>query len=213
MFWTGGPGGATTRALRRLMGGADPATCGHPEDGGNGTAMRGHPVGVLRERDDVLRVAAVQSKVTHGHPGATAAAQAIAALVWDALNDRPLDERIPEGIDDRDLTEAWRATHRDAPHGERLPAHLRSVPMNGWYTVAAAHAIVLRYASDPLDAIAAAAGSGGDTDTVACVAGGIVGARMGLRALPEAWTSGLVWHNDVEYAIEALVARFGDDRP
>jgi len=40
MFWTGGPGGATMRALTRLREGCDPATSGGPADGGNGAAMR-----------------------------------------------------------------------------------------------------------------------------------------------------------------------------
>ncbi len=88
MFWSGGPGGATTRALSRLRAGADPVTCGHPEDGGNGAAMRAYPVGFLSDRDEVLRVAALQARVTHGHPAAIAAAQAVAALVHDALAGR-----------------------------------------------------------------------------------------------------------------------------
>ena len=61
--------------------------------------------------------------------------------------------------------------------GERLPGHLRNVAMNAWATVSAAHAIALLYADDPASAIAAAAASGGDTDTIACIVGGIVGAR------------------------------------
>jgi len=40
MFWRGGPGGATVRALSRLAAGAEPATCGPPDAGGNGAAMR-----------------------------------------------------------------------------------------------------------------------------------------------------------------------------
>jgi len=56
-----------------------------------------------------------------------------------------------------------------------------------WEKVAAAHAISLVHAGGPERAIGAAAGSGGDTDTVACIVCAIVGARYGYAALPERW--------------------------
>ncbi len=191
MFWEGGPGGATTRALRGLQRGAAPETNGHPSDGGNGAAMRAHPVGCLRDRDTVLHVAAVQAKVTHGHPAAVAAAQAVAVLVFDGIAGVPVSTDVPAGIDEPAFAAAWRNAHRDLVRGERLPAHLRNVGMSGWETVAAAHAISLIYDGEPERAIAAAAASGGDTDTVACIVGGIVGARCGQSALPERWLAGL----------------------
>jgi ADP-ribosylglycohydrolase len=194
MFWEGGPGGATTRALRSLQRGAAPATNGHPDDGGNGAAMRAHPVGCLRDRETVLRVAAMQAKVTHGHPAAVAAAQAVAVLVFDGIAGVAASSDVPLGVDEPIFAAAWRKAHRDLVRGERLPAHLRNVAMSGWETVAAAHAISLLYDGYPERAIAAAAASGGDTDTVACIAGGIVGARCGRGALPARWIAGLDAH-------------------
>jgi len=191
MFWEGGPGGATTRALRSLQRGTAPENNGHPNDGGNGAAMRAHPVGCLSDRETVLRVAAMQAKVTHGHPAAVAAAQAVAVLVYDGIAGVPASDDVPSGIDEPAFAAAWRSAHRDLARGERLPAHLRNVAMSGWETVAAAHAISLIYDGDPERAIAAAAASGGDTDTVACIVGGIVGARCGRSALPERWIAGL----------------------
>jgi hypothetical protein len=44
---------------------------------------------------------------------------------------------------------------------------------------------------DPERAIAAAVGSGGDTDTVGSIVGGIVGARHGRSALSTRWIKGL----------------------
>ncbi len=191
MFWQGGPGGATTRALRGLQRGTAPENNGHPNDGGNGAAMRAHPVGCLRDRDTVLRVAAMQAKVTHGHPAAVAAAQAVAVLVYDGIAGVPASDDLPAGIEDPSFATAWHNAHRDLVRGERLPAHLRNVAMSGWETVAAAHAIALLYDGDPERAIAAAAASGGDTDTVACITGAIAGARSGRSALPERWLAGL----------------------
>ncbi|MBD5657706.1 MAG: ADP-ribosylglycohydrolase family protein, partial [Candidatus Eremiobacteraeota bacterium] len=131
MFWLGGPGGATTQALRRLQRGAAPSTNGHVDDGGNGAAMRAHPAGCLHDRDEVLGVAAMQAKITHGHPAAVAAAQAVAVLVHDAIGGRPISLDMPAGIDEPTFSAAWHGAHRDLIAGERLPAHLRNAAMSG----------------------------------------------------------------------------------
>ena len=207
MFWQGGPGGATTRALARLNRGDDAASCGAPADGGNGAAMRAHPVGALADRADVLRVAAIQARVTHGHPAAVAAAACIAVLVHDALAGFEPTVEPPEGIDEPTFLAAWHAAHDGLRIGGALPAHLQSADMSGWVTVATAHAISFIYREDPARAIAAAAASGEDTDTVASIVGAIVGARNGKQFLKREWISKLQSRPLVDAAIEALISK------
>lgn len=205
MFWNGGPGVATTGALSRLAAGASPASCGQLQDGGNGAAMRAHPVGLLRDRDEVLHVAKVQAKITHGHPAAVEAARAVAVLVHDALAGLEPTLDPPPGINERQFVGAWHEAHRDLTRGpERLPRHLTDVAMSGWCTVAAAHAISYVYRDDPRRAIAAAAASGEDTDTVACIVGGIVGARHGIEALGGEWMAGLTAREALAAAVDRL---------
>jgi ADP-ribosylglycohydrolase len=151
----------------------------------------------------VLRVAALQARLTHGHPAAIAAAQAVAVLVHDALSGREPSIDPPAGIDDEMFITTWRAMHHDVIIGGRLPSQLRNIAMSGWATVAGAHAITFVFASEPGRAIAAAVGSGGDTDTVGSIAGAIVGARHGLRALPVRWVEGLRDRELVDAAIES----------
>jgi ADP-ribosylglycohydrolase len=204
--WNGGPGGATTRALSRLRSGVNPATCGDPEDRGNGAATRAYPVALLSFRDEVLRVAELQARVTHGHPAAITAAQAIAVIVYDALSGRAPSLDPPPGINEETFVATWRAMHRDLIVGGPLPTRLRNIAMSGWATVAGAHAIVATFDGDPARAIAAAAGSGGDTATVGTIVGAIVGARYGLRAIPRRWVAGLQPRELVEAAIDACNA-------
>jgi ADP-ribosylglycohydrolase len=205
LFWDGGPGGASTRALSRLRAGAEPATCGHAEDGGNGAAMRAHPIGFLSDRDAVLRVAALQACVTHGHPAAIAAAQAVAVLVHDAISGRESSIGPPPGIDDPTFLATWRAMHCGAgvSGDEALPTHLRNIAMSGWATVAGAHAIAHIFEGKPDRAIAAAAASGGDTDTICSIVGALVGARYGIIAIPPRWVAGLHRSELVDVAISA----------
>ncbi len=100
-------------------------------DGGNGAAMRAHPVGFLADRNDVLRVAAIQARVTHGHHAAVAAAQAVALLVHDALAGRPPSVDPPAGIGDTTFVTTWRGLHAGIAAGRPLPPHLQNVAMLG----------------------------------------------------------------------------------
>ncbi len=205
MFWEGAPGGATTRALSRLDCDFAPESFGGTDDGGNGAAMRAHPVGFLKRREDVLIVASRQACVTHGHPSAIAAAQAVAILVHDAIAGVAPSADPPIGVDDTRFIDAWESAHKHLKLVRgRLPKHLRDVDMSGWETVAAAHAITLCFPNDPAGAIGAAAASGGDTDTVAAIVGAIVGARYGLSALPPHLCKGLRCAEEVEAFAEAL---------
>jgi ADP-ribosylglycohydrolase len=191
MFSHGGPGGATLRALKKLASGADATNCGHLNDGGNGAAMRAHPIGALPDREAVLQIAAMQARVTHGHPSAVASAQAVAVLVFDGIAGVPPSAVLPAGIEDEQFADAWHRAHRNLTTSDELPDHLRDVDMSGWATVAAAHAIALKFADNPEVAIGTAAASGQDTDTIANIVGAIVGARCGRSALPERWTTGM----------------------
>ena len=58
-------------------------------------------------------------------------------------------------------------------------------------TVPAALWAWLAHAQDPARAIEAAVRLGGDTDSVAAITGGLVGAGCGAEALPAAWVAGL----------------------
>ena len=48
----------------------------------------------------------------------------------------------------------------------------------------------LRHGESFRDAVEAVVRCGGDTDTVAAIAGGILGARLGVEGIPESWRAG-----------------------
>ncbi len=132
IFWHGSPGNVTTAALRRLRSGADPAADAHPDAGGNGAAMRAHPVGFLTSRDQVLALSARQARVTRGHPAALAAAMAVSVLVYDALHGVEPSNAVPAGIEDAEFAQAWCERHQDlTSQGLHLPAQLRDIDMAG----------------------------------------------------------------------------------
>lgn len=138
---------------------------------GNGGAMRVSPVGLLAQSEaDALDLAYHATAVTHDHPEGIKGAQATALAIWLARQNESA-ERIRQQISERfgydlDTTvDAIRPTYR---HSEA--AH-KSVPQA---LVCALEATSFE------DAIRNAVSIGGDSDTIAAIAGGVAEARFGM---------------------------------
>ena len=171
----------------------------HPHAAGNGSLMRTGPVALAHLGDDEALATAARavSSLTHPHPLAGDACvlwcaaidravrsgtlegpragvpllpperRAYWADVIDAAERVPVDELRDNGFVVTALQAAWRsivATADGAGNGGagNGPAHLES-------------------------ALRAAVAIGGDTDTVAAIAGALLGARYGASAVPFAW--------------------------
>ncbi len=138
---------------------------------GNGSAMRVSPVGfAARDEDEALDLAARTAAVTHDHPDAVAGAQAVALAIFLARQGLA-GEAILDEIAGRfgyDLTESV---------AEIRARYTFDVSCAG--TVPPALVCALE-ATDFEDALRNAVSIGGDTDTVACIAGGLAEALFGL---------------------------------
>lgn len=209
MFWNGGPGGACIAMMRAAQGGAAPFEGLNPQAGGNGAAMRAHPCGAFADRAFVADLSAMQARLSHPHPGAVASAQVVALVVHEAIYEGRLATAVPPEITDRSMLAAWERAHEGLERGPRLPPHLLDADMAGWNTVATAHAIAQLYADQPDVAIGMAAASGRDTDTVASIVGGMLGALYGAAMLPADWITGLQGRTLIEDAAEALYHAVG----
>lgn len=164
----------------------------HPDAAGNGSLMRTGPVTLAGLGDDglILCSASVISALTHPHKLAREACQ-----LWCVAIDRAVREGRLDGIyDGLPLLEPdghgyWHKAIHDA---ETAP--LEALRNNGFVVTAlqsAWRAIVSTDgASGPAHleaALRAAVAMGGDTDTVAAIAGALLGARYGASAVPFAW--------------------------
>ncbi|OHA02628.1 MAG: hypothetical protein A3C16_00240 [Candidatus Sungbacteria bacterium RIFCSPHIGHO2_02_FULL_51_29] len=58
-------------------------------------------------------------------------------------------------------------------------------------------AYAIKYKNDFRGAVLAGANAGGDTDTIAAMAGALVGARLGMGAIPAEWIQGLEAHDEI----------------
>lgn len=149
---------------------------------GNGSLMRTAPL-ALAYLDDpqALAEAAIQiSQLTHHDPEAAEACVLHCLAIRHAVLSGEIDLAV--GLDQVAHADLWRQ-RLDGVQG-RDP---RSFTNNYWAVEAlmAAWAAVLQ--APGIDGLEVAVRGGHDTDTVACIAGALVGAAHGLSALPQQW--------------------------
>jgi ADP-ribosylglycohydrolase len=173
---------------------ADPARRAQNHDG-CGAAVRVAPVGILycsRRLDDIIRGAREASIPTHGGPLALAAAAATATAVSAAIDGAAPDDIIELALNAAARAERERTGSQDSAFAHAvstLYVDLRQPRGLEAASVAAAHfpdnpltIVPLALAIGTLlesaeEAILLAANIGGDSDSVASIAGAILGAR------------------------------------
>ena len=140
---------------------------------GNGGAMRAAPCGWAgQDKAEVLDLAARSARITHDHPQGVNGAQALALAVFLARSGASQDIIRDEissrfGYDPTRDPEALRPTHKfDVSAAGTLPVALSCALHAVDFEEAMRHAIWL----------------GGDTDTIACIAGAVAEALLGLPA-------------------------------
>lgn len=137
---------------------------------GNGSAMRVSAVGWFFDTlEETERVAAISAAITHNHPEGIKGAQATAAAIFMARNGASKEE-IREYIGSKyayDLHKTWAEWH---PIYDWDSSCQGTVPQ----------AIIAFLDSESFeDAIRKAVSLGGDSDTLACITGGITEAFYG----------------------------------
>ncbi len=182
-----------------------------------GSLMRVGIVGFIYRNDPVklLEVALLSGKITHSHPTSDAASLAGAYAVKLALDGvEPADMfgpllEVTEGIS-QEFTEALESAHELAFGGLSDEEALREIGQ-GWYaeeTFALAYFCMLRYPDSYKKALHAAVNITGDSDSVGCVAGGILGARLGIGSVPSAWVEALEGKAELEAMVGPLLEKY-----
>jgi len=163
----------------------------------NGALMRILPVALRYHgrTDEIVKYARWQSCITHMHPLSQAACIAYCVLVHHLL-------------DGHGTQFAWDATrqmlmqkpHVDIPEMSTVLDVDTSIPEQDeiWPNTGSA-LISFRIAlwaaltaTDIHNGLTKAISVGGDTDTYAAIAGGILGARFGIEGMPEGWSERLI---------------------
>jgi ADP-ribosylglycohydrolase len=182
---------------------------------GCGSAMRVSGVGFLYQTDpDRLREVAHHSGViTHSHATADAGTIAAAYLVKLALDGVAPDDYLRRvatfvnGISEEVDVALLRVGHVLGWTDEEAAINHIGKGWTADEAVALSVYCVVRYPDDYPAAVRRAANIPGDSDSVACITGGIMGARLGLESIPQDWITRLEKHDYLTDVANRLAAK------
>ena len=202
-------GNTTAEALYALRAGKPALEAGPTHEGsnGNGSLMRVLPLALWHKGTDaeLIADAKTQSRVTHGH----LRAQLCCSLycIWGR---RTLEGAADPWAEAVTAVREFHAGHAAALHeldAEIWPERPPGGAGSG-YVVDCLHSVRYAIAAGSYEtAVKTAVGLGDDTDTTACVAGGLAGVRDGVDAIPERWRRELRGGELYRPLVEALLVR------
>jgi len=182
---------------------------------GNGSAMRVAPVGLLYSNnpEELREIAYTSSSITHSHELGKEGAAIQAYAVALALNAPPEEE-----IDKEDFLLKLHDFARNQLYKEKV-AEIRellgeqdrgkvvAVLGNGIEAPRSVPTAIYSFLRQPKsykDPVIYAISLGGDTDTIASMAGAISGAYLGVEAIPQEWRAKLEGRDHIEALAEKL---------
>ncbi len=211
----------TRAALQRIQRGTPAPEAGdtHEMANGNGSLMRVLPLALWHTGTDaeVVADAALQSRVTHGHPRALVCCALYCLWARHVLNASGADTERPAGSNqpkasgdgwDTAVASLRKIYAPGSPEARELDIVLTfDAPTGSGYVVDCLHSARACLAKGSYEAVVkAAVAMGHDTDTTACVAGGLAGLRDGVRAIPHTWRQRLRGQDLVEPLLAELLA-------
>jgi ADP-ribosylglycohydrolase len=191
------PGGSCLYGALQLEAGVPWWKSGKPNSKGCGAAMRVAPIGFFYQHDlpKLRQVAAASALATHHHPAAQLGAVAAAFLVKLALDGIPPEEMLPAlelethgQVRDFDQALARLEAALEMTNPDAALAHIGE----GWVAEEAVLMALYCFTKSPDDFLATirrGSNTEGDSDSIACIAGGISGAYLGISALPPEWVA------------------------
>ncbi len=212
------PGNTCLAGVANFERDRDWRTSGVAASDGCGAVMRIVPLALAFRGDALLEAARISARITHAHPNAEEAAMAGAWLVHRILQTgRWGTDLVGEAI--RGLEGPW---SRGGSVVESLRAALAwvrrgedwldepAIPPGdgGWRAGSAlglAVAAALRWPADLGTAVEKAARIRGDSDSVACLTGALLGAALGTRAIPADWLATLPRRDAIQDLADRLI--------
>ena len=227
-FWLlclpAGVGFATLRSIGKLWLGFSSSGV---YSAGNGPCMRSAMIGALLANDASSRRVFVHTSTTMTHTdpkalaGAMAIAEVAARIVSGEWTSRPSLEELIKLLSSLSQEEEWQlAVKRISEDCRESNPILAAQPwliaekgVSGYVLHTVPFALIAWYQhhGNYRATIEEVIRAGGDTDTVAAIAGALAGATTGLSGIPEEWREGLLdWPHSKKY-IAALGMRCSDN--
>lgn len=197
----------TSESIRELKSGISPKISGGFDEysNGNGSLMRVLPLALWHRGSDeeLVRIAFDQSAVTHGHLRSKLCCALYCLWARNILN----ENESPFQTANSDLKKLFE-NNEEALKELEIVNNYNTANLNGsGYVVDSLHtAIDCFEQEDSYEYVVKKAISyGNDTDTTACIAGGIAGIKFGIDGIPQRWRENLRGKEICDRLIEKLL--------
>ncbi|MCB9497304.1 MAG: ADP-ribosylglycohydrolase family protein [Fibrobacteria bacterium] len=179
----------TSRSISKFLEGVPAMSCGRTDEqgNGNGSLMRSLPLALwhVGTDEELVSDARLLSRPTHAHPRSElcCALYCLWARRLADTTDHPWMEAVEilEGLFPRGTRE------REEIDAEIRPREEYPAKGSGYVVDSLQSARIAMRERSFEDVVRAAVAFGHDTDTTACIAGGVAGIRYGIRGIPKRW--------------------------
>lgn len=210
-------GGTTADAIANLKAGISPTLAGGKEDysNGNGSLMRIFPLatGINRiANDDLINLSEQISCLTHAHPRSQIACGIYMMVLMGLFAGKDAIAAYQAAIDQAEARYSERPYVLELLHYRRLferQIHLLPIDeiRSTGYVIDSLEAAIwcLVNSSSYAETVLKAVNLGGDTDTIAAIAGGLAGVYFGYDSIPSDWLDVLARKDDILALANQLV--------
>lgn len=210
-------GNAVSKAIIKMKSGLSPIECGGESeyDNGNGSLMRILPLAFFlraKTTEEQIRVVEDVSSITHRHPISKFACLFYVKMAMSLLDGKDKIEAYRLAIDysKNALCDSYFDVFQNFErvlNGNIQRIKIDKIQSSGYVidTLEAALWCFINTRSYS-ECVFQAINLGGDTDTIACIAGGLAGIHYGFRSIPVNWIQTLAKKHNINSMIDKFIA-------
>lgn len=202
-FWAVGKnvfdvGIQTSMALNMYKNGGKPEECGNvrPDGKGNGALMRVLPLALWHKGTDeeLVRDAQKQCLITHANITNQVCCALYCLIARELMNGNSFDVSLDSAV------AKLRAVYKDRPeYSNEFELSLKPEEPGFWKGSGSGYVVdslrsavmIMQAAETYEEAVKRSVALGDDTDTTACITGGLAGIKFGYNGIPERWKASL----------------------
>ncbi len=200
--YTGYVDKATAATLKNMNNNLPPDLCGSTSSDLGGAARIAPLLYFYRDdRQQLLEAVRQQTAMTHNNPATLAGADFIAKTVWRVLaGTNPIaamEAALEEGVNDIDLDNRIRGALDTIGKDTRTVIKKFGQMCGIAAALPGAIHLIATYETDLQTALIENVMAGGESAARGLVAGMVLGAHLGTKAIPDAWLSGMIQYNHI----------------
>jgi ADP-ribosylglycohydrolase len=184
---------------------------------GCGGVMRTAPVGLVYKKEEAFTLGCESAAITHGHPSGYLSAGALSFIIAAILEGVDLEMAVAQSLEELKIhpsseecseliQKAITLVNSDTPDLQAIESL-----GEGWVgeeALAISIYCALKYQTDFEKAVITAVNHNGDSDSTGAITGNIVGAYLGINAIPQNWVSEVELSKELSQLADDLVKNY-----